>query len=573
MTIPWEEDRPSIYVLPFAEHSLKATERAVLGALLLDHATIAQVAHLDPDDLHYAAHRGLLKLLRRLHASGETWDLTLVVDRVRTDPAESDACGDVGDILSMPDECPALDMLPSYVASIQDSAARNRLRRLGSQASERLIKVAGDPKGDYAHEVDRLIADLRAALPIRTRATDATGPEDAVWRSLVLTEAGKPKGAASNLYRILRDDSRWKSLRLNLLGGNVEHEGKAQDKEARFAHHVAEWLSNHYECEAGIASIQGALLAAAQTRAYNPVRDYLTSLQWDQEPRLHRVLTEILGCPDNRLHQAYIRRFLIGSVARAMEPGVKFDTALIFVGAQGAQKSTFFARLYGRSWFGDSPIPIGDKDAFIQLAAVWCYEAAEMEDISKKTAEAIKQFLSGSTDVYRAPYDREARHHPRHSVMVGTTNKPEFLTDETGHRRFWPITIPDHVLIRLDLIDTWRDQLWAEAAAAHAAGEQFWLTRAENDELARDEDIAQYQVEHPWTPTIDDWLKLAPHRFKTADVLSKALKLDPHHHTKGNAGIVSGILSRLGLKQEIAKVGGRSDRSWVNPRPVADEHW
>lgn len=561
-----EADAPSLYVLPFGETSVRQTERALLGALILDHAQIEAVAGLDVEDLHYLGHRGLLRLLRRLAASRVPWDLTTILDRLRGDLRDLEECGgDLGAIADLPSDCPSTELLSAYVEAIQEAAARNRLRRLASKASESLLAASSDSEADLGHAIDLLIADLRRALPARTRPVAQSGPEDMVWRGLAMTEQGVPRPTPSNLFRIFRDDSRWKGLRLNLLGRQVEQGDGTQEDEVVVAHRAAEWLSDHYDCEAGIAPIQGALLAAAQTRAYHPVREYLAGLVWDGEPRIARVLTEVLGCPDSRLHQAYLRRFLIGSVARACEPGVKFDTALIFVGAQAAGKSTFFARLYGRKWFGDSPIPIGDKDAFIQLATVWCYEAAEMEDISKKTAEAIKQFLSGSTDVYRAPYDREARHHPRHSVMVGTTNKPEFLTDETGHRRFWPITIPDHVLIRLDLIDAWRDQLWAEAAVAYHAKEPFWLTREESVELARDEDIARYTVEHPWTPMVEDYLKTAPPRFKTAEVLRFGLKLDPQHHTRGNAQIVTGILTKLKYRQDVAKIGGVSDRSWVSP--------
>lgn len=570
-----DEDGPSLYVLPFAESSLMETERVLLGALILDHTQIEAVAALDPDDMAYVAHRALLRLMRRMAASGLAWDPVLILDRLRADPAELEACGgDIATIANYPTSCPSVDLLPTYVEAIQDAAARNRLRRLASWASETLLSASTSQDADYAHAVDQVVGKLRGALPDRTRPATATGPEDTVWRQLALSDKGRPLATLSNIYTVLRDDSRWKSLRLNLLGSNLEHGDKPREHEALFIADTARWLATHYEIQAGAAMLQGALLAAAQERAYHPVKEYLEGLQWDQSVRIVRLLPDVLGVANNPLYQVYIRRFLIGAVARACQPGVKFDTALIFVGAQGAKKSTFFARLFSQRWFGDSPIPIGDKDAFIQLRTVWCYEAAEMEDLSKKTAEAIKQFLSGSTDVYRAPYDREARHHARHSVMVGTTNRPEFLSDETGHRRFWPITIPDTHDIRIDLVTDWRDQIWAEAYAAWKAGETFWIERDENATLQRDEDVARYQVEHPWSPLIESWLLTAPKRFKTATLLAGALKLDPAQYTQQTSRIVTAILTKLGYYQHIKKVGGKPDRSWVGPHynPDDDHH-
>lgn len=561
-----DHEGPSLYVLPVGESSLLATERTLLGALILDHTQIEAVAALDPDDLAYVAHRALLRLLRRMAASSIAWDLTLLLDRLQSDPAELEACGgDIGLISDYASGAPDTHLLDHYVGAIQDAAARNRLRRLASWASETLLAASTSQDPDYAHAVDQIVGRLRGALPTRTRPATQTGPEDLVWRQLSLTEKMTPRATLSNIYTVLRDDSRWKSLRLNLLGSNLESGGRPREHEAHFIADTARWLATHYDIEASSSVLQGAILAAAQERAYHPVKEYLEGLHWDGTPHIAQMLQDILGVKPTALYQAYMRRFLIGSVARACQPGVKFDTALIFVGAQGAKKSTFFARLFGQRWFGDSPIPIGDKDAFIQLRTVWCYEAAEMEDLSKKTAEAIKQFLSGSTDVYRAPYDREARHHARHSVMVGTTNRPEFLSDETGHRRFWPITIPEHHDIRIDLVDAWRDQLWAEAYAAWKAGETFWIERSENTDLARDEDVARYQVEHPWTPLIESWLLTAPRRFKTSNLFAGALKLDPSQYTQPTAGIVTKILTKLGYYQHIKKVHGKSDRSWVAP--------
>ena len=61
-------------------------------------------------------------------------------------------------------------------------------------------------------------------------------------------------------------------------------------------------------------------------------------------------------------------------------------------------------------------------------------------------------------------------------MFIGTTNRTDYLRDETGNRRFWPIKLEavDVAAIQKD-----RDKIWAAAKALYDAGEQWWLTDAE----------------------------------------------------------------------------------------------
>ena len=48
----------------------------------------------------------------------------------------------------------------------------------------------------------------------------------------------------------------------------------------------------------------------------------------------------------------------------------------------------------------------------------------------------MKRFLTAAQDKYRVPYERRADIFLRQCVFAGTTNKSDFLQDETGNRRF-----------------------------------------------------------------------------------------------------------------------------------------
>src|SRR4029077_5503209 len=72
---------------------------------------------------------------------------------------------------------------------------------------------------------------------------------------------------------------------------------------------------------------------------------------------------------------------------------------------------------------------------------VWFYEIAELSGLHKGGVEKVKAFASRQEDKARAAYARKVSVRPRTCVFVGTTNDDEYLQDQTGNRRFWPIRI------------------------------------------------------------------------------------------------------------------------------------
>jgi predicted P-loop ATPase len=80
-----------------------------------------------------------------------------------------------------------------------------------------------------------------------------------------------------------------------------------------------------------------AVLLVAKERSYHPVREYLDGLVWDKQPRLERVVTEILKAEGTLINELMIRKFAIACVARGKHPGEKVDNMLVLQGAQGIQ--------------------------------------------------------------------------------------------------------------------------------------------------------------------------------------------------------------------------------------------
>lgn len=69
-------------------------------------------------------------------------------------------------------------------------------------------------------------------------------------------------------------------------------------------------------------------------------------------------------------------------------------------------------------------------------------------------------------------------------------NHSAYLRDETGGRRFWPVTC---TCILIDELRRDRNQLWAEAVARYRQGERWWLDTPELTFAAEQEQADRYE--------------------------------------------------------------------------------
>lgn len=220
--------------------------------------------------------------------------------------------------------------------------------------------------------------------------------------------------------------------------------------------------------------IQDAVIAVSQRWVFHPVRMYLQKLEWDGRDRLTHWLLDYLGATDNEKYlQAIGPRFMIGAIARIMNPGCQMDTMLVLEGPQGLGKSSAVRALFG-AWTSDVAHDMGSKDAAILIQGIWGAELSELTALAKSQVEVIKAFISRRIDRYRPPYGRNAIDRPRQTVFIATTNECEYLQDTTGGRRFWPV---DCAKIDVDAIERDCDQMWAEAFARYTNGEAWHLDK------------------------------------------------------------------------------------------------
>lgn len=235
------------------------------------------------------------------------------------------------------------------------------------------------------------------------------------------------------------------------------------------------YIEKNYKIS-GKDKIMDAVGVTASKNCFHPVKEYLESCQWDGVERVDSLLIDYLGAEDTEYTRAVTHKTLVAAVARAMEPGCKFDYMLTLSGAQGIGKSTLFDRL-GGSWFSDSLTSVSGKESYEQLQGVWIMEIGELSALKKSEVEATKQFLSKREDRYRKAYGKRVEQFPRHNIFVGTTNDKQFLRDDTGSRRFWVVDLVHEAKHNLfeELDKATVAKIWAEAKIYYDLGEELKL--------------------------------------------------------------------------------------------------
>lgn len=182
-----------------------------------------------------------------------------------------------------------------------------------------------------------------------------------------------------------------------------------------------------------------AIKNVSMRNKFHPVRDILDSLEFNGKEHIRSLLTDYLGVEDTEYSYQVMRLWMLGAVARVYEPGCKFDYTMIFTGPQGLGKSTFLKMMaLNDSWFNDSLDSLDSDKAAQSLMGSWIVELAELKSLARTAGgvESVKRFLTAVQDKYRVPYERRADIFLRQCVFAGTTNKSDFLQDETGNRRF-----------------------------------------------------------------------------------------------------------------------------------------
>lgn len=334
------------------------------------------------------------------------------------------------------------------------------------------------------------------------------------WKGRLQSSKQGYKKSITNLMIFLKNVRELgNTIRWNELAERVEWNGRPLDDADLIDIRL---ILEAHQYEPTVSDVYPAVIRHARENSYHPVRDYLRGLKWDGTKRLDYWMQLCLGADDTPFVRAVGRKTLIAAVARAFKPGCKVDTVLVIEGDQGLKKTSAIETLFSEMWTAASVNLFDQHNKMVmQMMGAWVVELAEFIAIAKKDQNIVKGLLSMRVDRVVLPYAKIASDHPRQCIFFGTINPGEggYLTDETGNRRYWPVSITK---TDLALIADRRDQIWAEAYRAFVADEQWWLTPEE-------ESLAKSQVEK--RQKTDIWAEILNEKLKGRDSCSLAAAL------------------------------------------------
>lgn len=277
------------------------------------------------------------------------------------------------------------------------------------------------------------------------------------------------KPTIDNFYRLI-ENHYGSNLRLNVMTGKPEYWDHRKRLWCEWTDAEESRMRAYFERQYSMYSqvkMTDAMLIYWNSHKVNPLTDLLESLEWDGKPRVENFLHEVMKADDNEYTRECSRLIFAGGIHRAYRPGCKFDDMIVLIGTQAAGKSTIVRWLNMDDQFFREIKTISGKEGIEAIRGVWIGEVGELMAMTRvKEAESVKAYITSQEDSYRPPYQKNVQTIPRRCVFIGTTNNPQFLTDKTGNRRFYPVKVWSFAYKLYDNEQAIREyirQCWAEA--------------------------------------------------------------------------------------------------------------
>jgi predicted P-loop ATPase len=295
-------------------------------------------------------------------------------------------------------------------------------------------------------------------------------------------------------------------------------------------------------------------------RQKNVIADYLDGLSEVSEASiLPSLATDVFGCTDP-FDNVLLMKTLIGAARRARNPGAFHKSMLVLKGEQGCGKTPAVKILAGASYHSTGNGNLAERDTLLECQGKWLVEVEELSALGKADANALKTAISRTADVITKKYAPDGRTYRRSFILIGTTNKDEFLTDETGNERYHVIEVGKIDLARLEEL---RDAIWAEADFLARAGASNELTAEEQVTLSSRN--KEYLEPHAWEGEVAKYLGGKAEVATASEVLMHILKGDVTKAKKGDVNAVAAIMKKLDCEVKQRRSGGKRVKYWKVP--------
>jgi predicted P-loop ATPase len=326
-------------------------------------------------------------------------------------------------------------------------------------------------------------------------------------------------------------------------------------------------LAHNITDKIGTVSVQtlDSMLQQEVTTNFNVLTDMLTKcyLEYGQNDSVDYLCDNIFKC-GSEIEKIYVRKFLIGAVARAFAPGCELHTMLILYTPKGGYRKTrFFRNLVEDRYCYDAEYSVNNIELRKTCSNFWLVLFDEIDDgLTPNKLSSFKKFITETKDTWREYYTTSSQViRPRQYALCGTTNKKELLIDTTEERRFWVVDLKGR--IDIDWVVENRDKIWAQAVYLYRSGEQWWLT--DDQQEVSNTHVKQFKKTNAYDDEIVETALAFEEPF-TLKMLAEQLNVPEVGYQKFSNYAKSLLTSRTNLKYPTkpSRNNGAMGRWWKN---------
>ncbi|MFA4047512.1 hypothetical protein HPS54_06005 [Prevotella sp. PCHR] len=286
-------------------------------------------------------------------------------------------------------------------------------------------------------------------------------------------------------------------LRVNVVSGVTEwaHAAKDGSPLGEFRD-MDDTFENSLWCEMRREGINTDLMSLATllrsdfVPTFHPMTGYLDSLPpWDGRTDHIGRLLSLVHCRNvpHKVFDHCARRWLVALVAAAMFDNVVNHEILVLLGRQGTFKSSFMNNILPpclRKYYSvKTNSHRMDKDDAFALTENFLINFEEIDSMSRTEVNQLKALTTVPYIKDRPAYGRRKVRLPHRASFCATGNNLQFLTDDTGNRR-WLVFEVEHIdnpwTANID-----HNGVYAQAKALIDGGFKYWFDGDEIDDINR----------------------------------------------------------------------------------------
>lgn len=217
---------------------------------------------------------------------------------------------------------------------------------------------------------------------------------------------------------------------------------------------------------------------------FDPYTDYLNNLsEWDGVDYIAQLASSVTVTQSVHFEKC-LKKWLVAMVATLLDENVSNQTAIIFSGAQGIGKTTWFHTILPKEFqefIHEGYVQTKDKESSVKLSECVLILMDELENLTEKNIDGVKQLMTQKGTNLRRAYTTITQYYRSRASFAGTVNRKHFLKDLTGNRRFLCFEASSFNLLH----NIPHDKLFSQAVYLFRHGFQYWFDQNEMAELDR----------------------------------------------------------------------------------------